>query len=116
MDADDEIFRVIDRWGDEIVLTQGDWDRLTAKRPGVDGYADHVRATLERPSIVFEGRYVGSKVFYRAGLLDDDPLYRGCYVAAVVRYPTGDEPATVRTVYFPFNVQARLGRLLHAEL
>jgi hypothetical protein len=116
MAGDDEIFRVVDRWGDEIVLTQRDWDRITTKRPGVDGYVGQIRETLERPSIVYEGRYEDSKVFYRKGLLDDDPLYRACYVAVIVRYRDGAEPATIRTVYFPFHVQAKLGRLLHAEV
>ena len=71
MSSGDEIFRVTDPWGDLIVLTVGDWERISAKRPGVEGYVDHVRETLERPSLVFEGRYVNSKVFYREGLLDE---------------------------------------------
>lgn len=116
MGADDEIFRIRDRWGDEIVLTQQDWDRVTTKRPGVEGYVGHVRETLERPSMVYEGRYEDSKIFYRKGLLDDDPLYKACYVAVIVRYPSGHDPATIRTVYFPFHVQGKLGRLLHVEL
>ena len=115
MAADDEIFRVTDRWGDGIVLTQRDWSRITAKRPGVEGYVDHVRETLEHPSMVYEGRYHDSKVFYRKSLLDNDPLYTACYVAVIVRYPGGTDPATIRTVYFPFHVQAKLGRLLHVE-
>ncbi len=76
---------------------------------------DHMRQTIERPTIVFEGRYADSKVFYRKGLLDDDPLYKSCYVATIVRYSGGDEPATIRTVYFPFHVQAALGTRLHVE-
>ena len=111
----DEIFRVTDRWGDTIVLTQQDWNRITAKRPGVDAYLEHVRQTLERPSMVYEGRYEDSKVFYRKGLLDEDPLYKACYVATIVRYSGGSEPATIRTVYFPFHVQGKLGNLLHVE-
>lgn len=65
--------------------------------------------------MVFEGRYTDSKVFYRQGLLDDDPLYKACYVATIVRYPRSDDPATIRTVYFPFHVQAALGKLLYVE-
>ena len=68
----DEIFRVTDRWGDLIVLTKQDWERITAKRPGVDGYLEHVRQTLEHPSMVYGGRFENSKVFYGKGLLDDD--------------------------------------------
>ncbi len=113
--SSDEIFAITDRWGDEIVLTGEDWGRITAKRPGVEGYVEHVRKTLERPSMVFEGRYEDSKVFYGRGLLDDDPLYRGCYVAVVVRCQESAKPATIRTVYFPFHVQGKLGRLLHME-
>ena len=115
MSSGDEIFRVTDPWGDLIVLTVGEWERISAKRPGVEGYVDDVRETLERPSLVFEGRYVNSKVFYREGLLDDDPLYKACYVATIVRYPGGGDTATIRTVYFPFHVQGALGRLLHIE-
>jgi hypothetical protein len=109
MDADEEIFGVTDRWGDEIALTRRDWDRLTAKRPGIEGYVEHVRETLERPSLVYGGRYEDSKVFYRKGLLDDDSLYRACYVAVIVRYPGGDEGATIRTVCFPFHLQGSSG-------
>ena len=109
------IFSLTDRWGDLIVLTSEDWDRITAKRPGVEGYVDHVRQTLERPTMVFEGRYANSKVFYRKGLLDDDPLYKSCYVAAIVRYSGGNDPATIRTVYFPYEVRGSLGRLLHVD-
>ena len=115
MDPSEEIFRVTDHWGDPIVLTRKDWERIMAKRPDVEGHVDHVRETLERPSMVFEGRYADSKVFYRRGLLDDDPLYKACYVATIVRYPGGSDPATIRTVYFPFHVQAALGNLLYVE-
>ena len=115
MGGADEIFRVTDKWGDEIVLTEEDWHRITTKRPGVDGYVEHVRQTLEAPTMVFEGRYEDSKVFYKKGLLDEDPLYRSCYVAVVVRYPGDDQSATIRTVYFPFYVQAALGSLLDAD-
>jgi len=111
----DEIFRVTDKWGGEIVLTEEDWARITAKRPGVEGYVDHVRQTLEAPNMVWEGRYEDSKVFYRKGLLDEDPLYKSCYVATVVRYPPDAGSATIRTVYFPFYVQGALGKLLHAD-
>ena len=106
-----EIFRVTDRWGDLIVLTQEDWDRIVAKRPDVQPYVEEVRRTLEAPNVVFEGRWPGTKVFYGKGLLDA-PFW-GCYVAVAVRYIV--RPATIRTIYFPFNIQASLGRLLHAE-
>jgi len=66
MSSSEEIFRVTDRWGDLIVLTREDWEGIAAKRPGVEGYVDHVRQTLEQPSMVFEGRYADSKVFFRA--------------------------------------------------
>lgn len=115
MGAQDEIFRVTDKWGDEIVLTEKDWTRITTKRPGVSGYIDHVRQTLESPNMVFEGGYVDSKVFYGKGLLDDDPAYRSCYVATVVRYPKDGSSATIRTVYFPYEVKGKLGKLLHAD-
>ncbi len=115
MAAQEPIFKVTDRWGREIVLTQQDWDRIVSKRPGVEGYEEHVRRTLEEPNMVYEGRYPDSKVFYKKGLLDDDPLYKACYVAAIVRYPQQSGPATIRTVYFPFYVQGKLGTLLHVE-
>jgi hypothetical protein len=115
MSSGEEIFRVTDRWGDIVVLTREDWERITTKRPGVDGYVEHVRETLERPNMVFEARYADSKAFYRKGLLDDDPDYKGCYVATIVRYPGEGIPGSIRTVYFPFHVQAALGKLLHAE-
>ena len=114
MNKPEPIFAVVDRWGDEIVLTQEDWTRITTKRPGVEDYVDHVRTTLERPTMVFEGGYVGSKVFYKKELLDEDPLYTACYVAVVVRYMPRC-PASLRTVYFPYHVQGHLGKLLYAE-
>lgn len=106
-----DIFRVTDRWGDQIVLTEEDWDRITAKRPDVQPYRDEVRRTLEEPNVVFEGRWPDTKVFYAKDLLGA-PFW-GCYVAVAVRYT--HHPATIRTVYFPFNIEAKLGRLLHAD-
>ncbi len=112
--ADQEpIFTVTDRWGDLIVLTQEDWGRISAKHPGIEPYVDEVRRTLERPNIVYEGRYPDSKVFYAKDLLSDIPSFWGCYVAVIVRY--SKQPATIRTVYFPFNIEARLGTLLYME-
>jgi hypothetical protein len=113
--AGEPIFTVTDKWGDVIALTQEDWDRIVTKRPGVAGYEEHVRLTLESPTMVWEGGYEDSKVFYKKGLLDEDPLYKACYVATIVRYPAQDGHATIRTVYFPFHVQAKLGKLLHVE-
>jgi hypothetical protein len=111
------IFTVTDRWGDEIVLTQEDWDRIVAKRPGVEDYLGEVRETLESPTrgdpgIVYEGRYMDTKVFYKKGLLEEDPHYKACYVCVVVRYDPG-KPGSLRTVYFPYNMQAKLGNLLY---
>src|SRR5215211_6795090 len=106
------IFKVEDWQGEEICLTQQDWDRIVAKRPGVEGYVEAIRLTLERPTFVYEGRYADSKVFYKRRLLDNDPLYKGCYVAVVVRYIVGS-PCSLRTVYFPYNVQGALGNVLH---
>jgi hypothetical protein len=113
------IFSITDKWGDEIVLTQEDWDRIVAKRPGVENYVDEVRQALEAPTrgdpgIVFGGRYPDTKVFYKPGLLDEDPLYKACYVCVVVRYTAGTH-ATLRTVYFPYNLQASLGKLLYCK-
>ena len=106
-----EIFRVTDRWGDLIVLTREDRDRIVAKRPDVQPFVGEVRRTLEAPNVVFEGRWPTTKVFYGKDLLPA-PFW-GCYVAVAVRYTA--HPATIRTVYFPFNIEARLGRVLHAE-
>lgn len=115
MSQEEQIFELDDLWGSRVVLTQEDWNRIVAKRPGVEAYVGHVERTLRAPSIVFEGRYRDTKVFYGKGLLDEDPLYRGCYVAVVVRYAER-EAGSLRTVYFPYNVQAKLGTLLHFEL
>jgi hypothetical protein len=114
------IFTVTDKWGDEIVLTQEDWDRIVAKRPGVEDYLEEVRATLEgpnhdEPGAVYEGRYVDTKVFYKSGLLDEDPLYKACFVCVVVRYTPG-MAASLRTVYFPYNMQGKLGNVVYFKL
>jgi hypothetical protein len=116
MNQEDEIFRVTDKLGEVVVLTKQDWDRITAKRPDVSGHEDDVRETLESPTMVWEGRYADTKVFHKKGLLEDDPLHKACLVAVAVRYPTDGSPGTIRTVYFPFHVQGRLGRLLDADL
>jgi hypothetical protein len=108
----DEIFTVKDWQGNEICLKQEDWDRIVSKRPGVEDYLEQVRATLEDPTFVYEGRYPDSKVFFKRRMLDADPLFKGCYVAVVVRY-FSDKPGSLRTVYFPYNVQAALGNVLH---
>lgn len=105
------IFSVTDRWGDEIVLTEDDWKRIVAKRPDVRPYVEQVRQTLEAPNVVYEGRWRDTKIFYARGLLALP--FSGCYVAVAVRY--SGTRATIRTVYFPFNIEARLGRLLYAE-
>lgn len=114
MAGPEPIFTVTNRWGGEIVLTQEDWDRIVAKRPGVDDYLDEIRETLESPNMVFEGRYINTKVYFKKGLMDEDPLYKACYVAVVVRY-FSNKPGSLRTVYFPYNVQAKLGNVIHAE-
>jgi hypothetical protein len=76
--------------------------------------SNRLRETLESPNLVYEGGWIDTKVYYRKGLLDEDPLYKACYVAVAVRY-TSDKPGSIRTVYFPYNVQAKLGKLLHIE-
>ncbi len=115
MNAQDPIFVVEDRWGEEIALTQEDWSRIVSKRHDVEGYEEHVRLTLESPTMVWEGGYEDSKVFYKKGLLDEDSRFKACYVAVIVRYSEHGAKATIRTVYFPYHVQARLGKLLYAE-
>jgi hypothetical protein len=40
--ADNTIFTVEDWQGDEICLTQEDWNRIVSKRPGVEDYVEHV--------------------------------------------------------------------------
>jgi hypothetical protein len=105
------IFSVTDRWGKEIVLTEEDWGRLTQKRPDVAGYLEEIQRTLEAPNVVFEGRWPETKVFYAKDLLGS-PFW-GCYVAVAVRYTP--QPASIRTVYFPFNIEAKLGRVLYAD-
>ena len=107
-----ELLLVTDPWGAEIVLTRKDVDRIRAKRgDDIAAYLSEIRATLQAPSVVYEGRYADSKVFYGRDLLSSGSLYRGCYVAVIVRYDS--VPASVRTVYFPFNIEANLGKLLH---
>jgi hypothetical protein len=105
------ILKVTDQWGDEIVLTEEDIARINAKRGDEIGrYLDEIRGTLEDPDVVYEGRYEDSKVFYGKERAPADSPFGGCYVAVIVRYSS--EPASVRTVYFPFNISGALGRLL----
>lgn len=58
---------------------------------------------------------MGSKAFYRERLVDDDPLQRACYVATIVRYPGGSDPATIRNGVLSVPRSGALGRLLHLE-
>lgn len=106
MDAQEPIFSVKDKWGDEIALRQEDWDRITSKRPGVEDYLEEVRKTLEgptrgEPGIVYEGRYVDTKVFYKMGLLDEDPFIRlvtSAWLSDIRQgSPRRSEPSTSRT-------------------
>lgn len=109
-----ELARVTDRWGDEIVLTQEDVRRIDAKRgDDIAVYLEEIRGTLERPDVVYEGGYADSKVFYGKDRLPESSPFRGCYVAVIVRYRS--QPASVRTVYFPFNISGRLGKLLYLD-
>ena len=105
-----ELLRVTDQWGALIVLTEEDVERISAKRgDAIGSYLDEIRETLERPHVVYEGRHADSKVFYGKDLLDGSP-YRGCYLAVIVRYV--NVPATIRTVYFPYDISGSLGALL----
>jgi len=73
-----EVLRVTDPWGDEIVLTEEDVARIDAKRgDDIGEYLDAIRPTLEHPNVVYEGRYLDSKVFYGRDLLPDSSPFRG---------------------------------------
>lgn len=101
-----------DRWGDQIVLTEEDWDRIVAKRLEIAPYRDEIQQTLEKPNAVWEGGWVDTKVFYAKDLVTDHP-FRGCYVAVAVRYTS--KPASIRTAYLSINMAANLGKLLHFD-
>lgn len=107
-----ETFRVTDLWGDEIVLTDDDWERICGKHPEVRPYVSEVEWTLGDPDVVYEGRYTDSKVFYGKGRVADWP-FGGCYIAVVVRYSA--QPASIRTAYLPEHIEASLGTLLHIK-
>jgi hypothetical protein len=109
-----DVLRVTDQWGDEIVLTEEDVARIDSKRgDDIALYAEEIESTLVRPSAVWEGRWADSKVFYGKDRLPDNCPFRGCYVAVIVRYLS--VPASVRTVYFPFNMTGHLGNLLYLD-
>lgn len=109
-----ELFRVTDRFGDEIVLTEEDVTRIDAKRgDDIASYCDEIRGTLTQPSSVWGGRWKDSKVFYGKDRLPEMCPFRGCYVAVIVRYSS--VPASIRTVYFPFEMSGQLGDLLYID-
>lgn len=117
MDEQDPIFALKDKWGDEIVLTKEDWDRIVAKHPVVEPYVAEVRETLEGPTrgdpgMVFEGGYADTKAFFRPGLFDTNTRFGACYMCVLVRYLPG-APGSIRTAYLPVNVQGAFGEVLY---
>jgi hypothetical protein len=107
-----ELFRLTDQFGDEIVLTDADWQRIARKHPEIEPYISEVESTLRDPDVVYEGRYTDSKVFYGKSRVTHRP-FGGCYLAVVVRYST--QPASIRTAYLPEHIEASLGTLLHIK-
>jgi hypothetical protein len=109
-----EVFRVTDKCGDAVVLTDEDIARISAKRgDDIAKYVGEIAGTLVDPTAVYEGAYADSKVFYGKGKLPEDSPFRGCYVAVIVRYSS--EPASVRTVYFPSRMSGQLGTLCYLD-
>jgi len=106
------VLDITDKTGAEVVLTEADIARIDAKRnDDIGRYCEQIRQTLEDPDYLWEGRHKDTKAFYRKGLLPEDSPFRGCFVCVMVRY--SDIRASVRTVYFPFNMNAKLGNLLY---
>jgi len=75
---------------------------------------EKVRPTLANPNLVYETIHrKPTRAYYARGLIDDDPLYKGCYVAVFVRY-TMEKPC-VWTAYLPSRLSANPGTLIYAD-
>jgi hypothetical protein len=109
-----EVIRCTDKLGNDVVLTDEDIARIAAKRgDDVGSFLNEIRGTLEAPTVVYKGRFEDSRVFYGKDRLSDDSLYRGCYIAVIVRYSS--HGGSVRTVYFPFNIAGNLGEICYID-
>jgi hypothetical protein len=102
------------KWCGTVILRPDRWQHATEHHPEVAPYIAHVQTTLERPNLVCETLHrKPTMVFYASGLITDNPLYQGCYVAVYVRYKM--DPSCVWTVYLPTRLANDQGRIHHIE-
>jgi hypothetical protein len=76
-EAPEPIFRCLDRWGREVVLTRECWDgHITAVRVHLEGLEQVVRETIERPDrVVYDAARPNGECFYRAGVIPAHPTH-----------------------------------------
>ena len=114
MSDDDPLFTVQTAQCGEVIFTRERWDHACERHPEVEPYLECVRLTVESPWAVYEPeRKHPVYVFYRRELILDDPRFKGCYVAACVRYTM--HPAQVWTVYLPSHLSSNPGKLIDLQ-
>jgi hypothetical protein len=79
-------FVVTDVFGDTVIATFASWDHVTLHTEMV-GKEEQVKAALERPDVVYEGRTSEHKVFTARNITTG--FWANSLTVAVVRYRKG---------------------------
>ncbi len=96
-------------------MTASRWQHVMERHVEVAPYLAQVKRTLDAPNLVYEmPSEIPTMAFYAKGLIADDHRFRGCYVAAIVRYKM--KPAQVWTVYLPARLSNNQSRLIYASV
>jgi hypothetical protein len=79
-------FIVTDGFGQTVIATFASWDHVTL-HPEMVGKEEQVKAAIERPDVVYEGRTPEHKVFTARNITTG--FWAGSITIAVVRYRKG---------------------------
>jgi hypothetical protein len=103
----DEVFRVTDRWGRVIVLTQLQWSpHVLVRHPDLGGMATVVADALTDPAFVnYDRRYPDRELFYRPYPLTH-PSGR-LFVRVIVRFGAIGEVITAHLIPKPHRKERR---------
>jgi len=77
-------FTVTDVFGQTVIATFASWDHVTQHHPEMVGKEEQVKAAIEHPHVVYEGRTPEHKVFTARNITTG--FWAGSITVAVVRY------------------------------
>lgn len=103
----DELFRVTDRWGREIVLVRHRWwSHIVAKHAEFAGHSPAIVAdTLTAPTLVnFDRLYADREVFYRLSPLP--PPWDALLIRVVVEFGDIGEVVTAHLLKHPHHKES----------